>query len=165
MSNDLTDQHERLRTIVGDWATSGHVISEPPVPISGSDIYELLPGGYFLVHHVDVTVGDAAVRAIEIIGEPGPEPGTFLARSYDHEGNVEIMRLAIDDDAVFHFSGGPDIAPAAQPADTPTARVRSTLSVAPDGQSMSALWERSDDGTNWTPWMDMTFQRRSSSGG
>jgi hypothetical protein len=162
MSNDLIDQRERLRAIVGDWVTSGHVIGEPPVPISGSDVYELLPGDYFLVHHVDVTVGDVAVRAIEIIGEPGPEPGTFLARAFDHEGNVEVMRLTIDDDSVFHFSGGPHVAPAAQPADTPTARVRSTLRVAPDGQSMSALWERSDDGTSWAPWMDMTFRRRTS---
>jgi hypothetical protein len=153
-------QRERLQSIVGDWATDGHVVGDPPVPVTGSDVYELLPGGYFLVHHVDVTVGSQAVRAIEIIGEPGSRDGAFLARSFDNEGNTELMELIVDDDGVFHFSGGPEIAPAAQPANAPFARVRSTLTVAPDGNSMAALWERSEDGVNWATWMDMTFTRR-----
>ena len=40
-----------------------------------------------------------------------------------------------------------------------TGVVRSTLTVSADGQRMSARWERSDDGTVWEPWMDMTFTR------
>jgi hypothetical protein len=159
-NDDLDRQHERLWGIVGEWATSGHVVGDPPVPVSGSDVYEVLPGGYFLVHHVDVTVGSEAVRAIEIIGEPSSQDGAFLARSYDNQGNTEVMELTIDDEDVFHFSGGPDIAPTAQPANAPTARVRSTLTVASDGDSMTALWERSEDGVNWELWMDMTFIRR-----
>jgi hypothetical protein len=27
---------------------------------------------------------------------------------------------------------------------------------------MTALWERSEDGVNWEPWMHMTFTRRPS---
>ncbi|MET0801532.1 MAG: hypothetical protein ABWZ53_10230 [Actinomycetota bacterium] len=69
------------------------------------------------------------------------------------------MELTVDDEGVFHFSGGPEIARAAQPANASTARVRSTLTVSSDGDSMTALWERSDDDVNWTPWMDMTFTR------
>jgi hypothetical protein len=147
----------RLGSVAGRWQTSGHVIGEPPIPVAGSDIYELFPGGHFLVHHVDVTVGDQAVRAIEIIGEPDGRGG-YLARSFDSEGNVEVMVLSIDDDGVFHFAGGGDIAAAARPPSLPTAHVRSTLRVAPDNQSMTARWERSDDGTNWHPWMDITFR-------
>jgi hypothetical protein len=70
------------------------------------------------------------------------------------------MELTIDDDGVFHFSGGPDIAPTAQPSHASTARVKSTLAVASDGDSMTALWERSEDGVRWEPWMNMTFTRR-----
>jgi hypothetical protein len=97
-----------------------------------------LPGGHFLVHHVDVTVGAQSVRAIEIMGEPDGEGG-YLAR--------------------FYFTGGREIAPAAQSDDTPTARVRSTLTVASDRASMTARWERSEDGTTWQPWMDIAFAR------
>ncbi len=127
--------------------------------MKGSDTYEVLPGGYFLVHHVDVTVGDQEVRAIEVIGEPAPDVGGFLARSFDDQGNAEVMRVTVDDEGVFHFTGGPEIASAAQPADTTTARVRSTLRVAPDRRSMTALWERSEDGHSWEPWMNITFTR------
>lgn len=58
-----------------------------------------------------------------------------------------------------HFAGGADIAPTAQSTDPPTARVRSTLTVGGDRQSMTAFWERSDDGINWHPWMDISFTR------
>ncbi|HYV01508.1 MAG TPA: hypothetical protein VEM93_04110 [Actinomycetota bacterium] len=144
--------------MAGNWRTSGHVIGEPKVPVIGTDVYEVLPGGHFLVHHVDVTVGDRPVRAIEIIGEPDGTGG-YLARSFDSDGNAETMRLTIDDDGVFHFTGGGDIAPAAQPQDLPTAGVRSTLTIAHDRRSMRALWERSDDGATWHHWMDVSFTR------
>jgi hypothetical protein len=32
--------------------------------------------------------------------------------------------------------------------------------VGPDGDSLTALWERSGDGVSWEQWMDMKFERR-----
>jgi Protein of unknown function (DUF1579) len=160
MHDNPDQEHERLRSIAGEWATDGHVVGDPPVPVKGTDTYEVLAGGYFLVHHVDVTVGYEEVQAIEVIGEPASEGGGFLARSFDNQGNAEVMRVTVDDEGVFHFAGGPEIAAAAQPADATTARVRSTLSVASDRRSMTALWERSEDGHSWEPWMNITFTRR-----
>ena len=131
---------------------------DPPIPVVGPDIYEVLAGGYFVVHHVDVTVGEQRVRAIEIIGE-SDAAGSFLARSFDSEGNAEQMHVTIDDSGVFHFAGEADIASAAKPSDTSTAQVRSTLTIAEDRRSMTALWERSGDGMSWHPWMDISFTR------
>jgi hypothetical protein len=148
-----------LQTIAGRWQTSGHVIGEPQIPVVGTDTYDVLPGGYFLVHHVDVTVGEHPVRAIEIIGEPDAMSGGFLARSFDSDGNAELMRVTIDEAGVFHFTGGREVARSAQPTDTATALVRSTLTLGEDGKSMTALWERSEDGVNWQPWMDISFTR------
>lgn len=147
----------QLHAIAGRWATEGTVVGDSPIRVTGSDIYDVLPGGHFLVHHVDVTVGDQPVQAIEIIGELDPDSDAFLARSFDNEGNAELMRVTVDDHGVFHFTGGAEIAKTAQPGDAPTARVRSTLRVAEDGQSMAALWERSEDGETWQTWMDMHF--------
>jgi hypothetical protein len=151
---------ERLHAIAGRWDTSGHVVGEPRLPVVGTDIYEVLAGGYFVVHHVDVTVGEQPVRAIEVIGEPDAAGGGYLARSFDSEGDAELMRVTIDENGVLHFAGGPDIAPAAQPTAASTARVRSTLALAEDRRTMTALWERSEDGINWLPWMDISFTRR-----
>lgn len=149
----------RLHAIAGRWDTSGYVVGVPRIPIVGTDIYEVFAGGYFLVHRVDVMVGEHPVRAIEIIGEPD-RAGGFVARSFDDDGNVELMHLAIDDSGVFHFGGGPEIASAARPANSPPEHVRSTLTVAEDRGSMTALWERSEDGSSWHPWMDISFRRR-----
>lgn len=160
MHDDSDRGQERLWAIAGEWATDGHVVGDPPVPVTGTDTYEVLAGGYFLVHHVDVTVGEQQVRAIEVIGEPAGEGDGFLARSYDDQGNAEVMRVTVDDEGAFHFEGGPEIAAAAQPADATTAQVRSTLRMTPDRGSMTALWERSGDGHTCTPWMNITFTRR-----
>ena len=158
-----SDSPEGLAAIVGRWRTEGHVVSEPRVPVTGTDIYDLLPGGHFLVHYVDVRVGDKLVKAIEIIGEPHTEgePGTMLARSYDIDGATEVMRVRIDSSGTWHFSGGPEVSPAARrdAATSGTAAVRSTLRVADDGSTMSAFWERTDDGTTWLPWMEIAFTR------
>ena len=148
-----------LSPVVGRWRTEGTVVGEEPVPVAGSDVYEFGPGGHVLVHHVDVHVGATPVRALEIIGEPDGD--AMLARSYDDTGDVTLMRLHIDDDGVWHFSGGGDVAPAAQvDPDVPApAAVRSTLRIAPDGRTMTALWERAEDGVTWRTWMDMRFTR------
>ena len=35
----------RLSAIAGRWTTSGHVTGDPPVPVLGTDVYEVLAGG------------------------------------------------------------------------------------------------------------------------
>src|SRR5262245_57011813 len=117
------------------------------------------PGGHFLVHHVDVTIGEQTVRAIEVIGESDPEANAYPTRSFDSAGNFEVMRLRIGDDGAFRFSGSGGVARAAQPGDAQTVHVRSTLTVSDDRASMKAFWERSDDGIDWEPWMDIRFAR------
>jgi hypothetical protein len=155
----MPPSHERLHAIAGRWATNGHVVGDPSLPVRGFDTYEVLAGGYFLVHHVDVTVGNQPVQAIEIIGERDPDSDGFLARSFDNSGKCEVMRVTLDDAGVFRFAGGPDVATAARPVGAATARVRSTLAPASDGSSMTALWERSADGHTWEPWMRIAFTR------
>ncbi len=50
-------EHKRLDALVGKWKSDGRTIAggdEPVIKISGTDAYEWLPGGFFLLHHVDV---------------------------------------------------------------------------------------------------------------
>ena len=90
----MPKSHERLHVIAGRWATDGHVVGDPSLPVKGFDTYDVLAGGYFLVHHVEVTVGDQPVQAIEVIGERDPDSDGFLARSFDNSGNCEVMRVS-----------------------------------------------------------------------
>jgi hypothetical protein len=154
-----TSPHSRrLSTLVGRWRSEGFLVADPDVRIRGTDAYELLPGGHFLVHHVDVVVGDRPVVAIEIIGEYDEASDSFAARSYDNDGNVTVMQARDEEAGVWHFLGGADIAPAAQRGAEPPGAVRSTLTIDPDGLRMHADWELADEPGEWRPWMDMTFK-------
>jgi hypothetical protein len=153
-------QFQRLGALVGRWRSEDHIVGEVPASITGTDVYEWLAGGFLLVHHVDVVIGDQQVRALELIGEYDPATDAFTARAYDNLGNVTIMRARVDGQGVWRFTGGGDVAPVARPAAADAGgAVRSTLTVSPDRAGMTARWERSDDGASWKPWMDMTFTR------
>jgi hypothetical protein len=149
----------RLGALVGRWRSEGHIVGEVPIPITGTDIYEWLPGGFFVVHHVDVMIGDQRVQAIELI-EYDPTTDTFTGRAYDNQGEVTILHARVDEHGVWTFTGGGDVAAVARPSTADASgAVRSTLRVSPDRGSMTAKWERSDDGATWQDWMDMTFTR------
>ena len=153
-------QLRRLGALVGRWRSQGHIVGDPAVPITGTDVYEWLAGGFFLDHHVEVVIGDQQVQALELIGSSDPATDAFTARAYDNLGNITIMQARVDGQGVWRFTGGGDVAPVARPAAADAGgAVRSTLTVNPDRAGMTARWERSDDGVSWQPWMDMTFTR------
>jgi hypothetical protein len=155
-------QIQRLGALVGRWRSEGHIVGDTAVPITGTDVYEWLPGGFFLVHYVDVMIGHRPVQAIELIGDYDPTTDSYTGRAYDNEGNVTLMRARVDEHGAWTFTGGGDVASAARPAAADASgSVRSTLEVAPDGRGMRALWERCDDGLTWQQWMDMAFTRMS----
>jgi Protein of unknown function (DUF1579) len=151
---------QRLGALVGRWRSEGYIVGEVPIPITGTDIYEWLAGGFFLVHHVDVVIGEQPVQAIELIGEYDPTTDSFTGRAYDNQGNITILRARVDEQGVWTFTGGGDVAAVARPSTADAGgAVRSTLTVSPDRGTMTAKWERCDDGATWQPWMDMTFTR------
>jgi hypothetical protein len=90
-------QTQRLGALVGRWRSEGHIVGDQPVPITGTDTYQWLPGGFFLVHHVDVVIGDQQVQAIELLGEHDPASDAFTARAYDNLGNVTVMQARVDE--------------------------------------------------------------------
>jgi hypothetical protein len=109
-------QARRLGALLGRWRSEGYIVGDPPVPITGTDTYEWLAGGFFLVHHVDVVIGQQQVQALELLGEYDPTTDSFTARAYDNQGNVTVMRARVDEQGVWRFSGGGDVAAVARPA-------------------------------------------------
>ena len=164
---DIRASTVRLGAIAGRWRTEGMVLGDEPVPVRGTDTYELLPGGFYLVHWVDVTVGDQPVRAIEIIGERVAGTDAVLARAYDDTGAMTVMQVHIGADGVWRSpaertsrrprarTAGPRRCRLGRrgrrtrlpqlmrpPRATPVARRSGSR---PTGD-MTALWERADDG-------------------
>ena len=140
---------ERLDALVGKWHTEWWARENPddePVKTSGTDIYEWLPGEFFLVHKVAARMDYGLYTVLEMIGPYDPDTQTYPTRSYDSQGNEQLMTASVDDNGVWTF------------ADKKT---RATLTVAPDRCTMSAKWERTTDGKRWTHWMDMHFTKQS----
>jgi hypothetical protein len=139
----------QLGMLVGRWRSNGHIVADPSIGIRGTDTYVLFPGCHCLVHYVDVMVGETPVQAIELI-TPDPDEPNFSARAYDNAGMITVMQARVDQNEVWTFTGGPEVAAAAQPdTASPTGAVRSTLIVGHDRRGMHADWERTDDGSSY----------------
>jgi hypothetical protein len=132
-------EHRMLDPFVGRWRTRGQVratADAPAVEIEGTDSYEWLPGGWFLLHRVDVRIGGAPARGLEVIGWDAAA-GSYFMHSYDDHGNTGTMRMSVAD-GVWRFVGDAE---------------RFTGGFT-DRDTLSGHWERRD-GAEWIPWMDI----------
>jgi hypothetical protein len=147
----LGPEHQRLSVFLGNWRTEGQTVADrgaPSLPIRSSDEYEWLPGGFFLVHFWDGQVGDADVHGIEIIGYDVTR-GAYRTHFFDSDGHSGSEDLTVRD-RTWTWVGRQVMG---------SAWHRCTSVVSEDGHSMQATHERSQDGTSWTPWMEVTLRR------
>ena len=137
-----------LAPLIGTWRTEGDLLGDDGVTVAakveGSDAYEWL--GPFVVHRVDVLIGDRRTRALEIFEPYDPARRGFPTRAYDDRGGVETSAATVDGDGQWTFRA---------------ATAHAVLRVAADGRSMRAHWVvREADGRE-RPWMELRFSRRS----
>lgn len=140
-------ENKRLNVFVGKWNTKGKTIARPDSPaieICGTDAYEWLPGRFFLIHRVDVRMGEEKVDTIEIIGSYDASSKTFPMRSFDHLGNNGLMHASLSKDGVWTLTGK---------------SMRATLVVSVDGNMMTAKWEKMSDSSEWKHWMDLMLTK------
>ena len=137
-------EHARLTPFVGRWTTSGQVLASDSIPaleIAGIDEYEWMPGGFFLLHRVDVRIGGERVQALEIIGRDA-ERGKYFMRSFDSQGGTAAMHASVRD-GTWTFAGDAE---------------RFTGSFSDGGEMLSGRWERREGG-QWLPWMDVRLTK------
>jgi hypothetical protein len=153
MATDPHPQTARLEAIIGMWRTEGEVLGEDGETVlqtfSGSDAYDWL-GRFFVIHRVDVRMGEDQVENLEMIGPYDGERGGFLTAVYDGaSGEVERSIATVDDAGVWTFRAGAG-----------ASRGQATLRIDGDGEHMHAAWSRTeDDGASWRPWMRVTLTR------
>jgi len=136
---------KHLKPFVGKWNTVGEIQASPYGPagkIIGTDTYEWLPGGFFLVHRVDVHMGDQTNESIEIIGYDASTK-TYPMHSFDSQGNHLVMQAGVVGDQ-WTFTGG---------------SMRFTGTFSEDGKSISGKWEYLEDNSKWHHWMDVRLTK------
>lgn len=144
-------EHAALAPFVGRWSTSGQVLpsgSAPALELTGTDEYEWVPGGFFLLHRVDVRIGGEPAQALEIIGWDAAR-GTYFMRSFDNQGNAGEMQASVGGDGRWRFTGDAE---------------RFTGAFSDGGGTLSGRWERRE-GDEWLPWMDIHLTKDGRSGG
>ena len=145
MDKTTLKEHIKLGIFVGEWETSGSVFAtetSQAVAISGTDVYEWLPGGFFLLHRVKATMGNVGTESTEIIGWNAKEQ-LFLVRSFDAFGNCEEYLM--------------DLCSGFLSFRSTELRFRGAFSE--DKQELSGIWEK-DDGVGWYPQMETRLIRR-----
>jgi hypothetical protein len=87
-----------LNRFAGNWDTTGTLITKSgTVNIAGTDHYAWLPGGHFLMHTVDVMMGEDRKQSVEIIGFDTLS-GTYPMHFYDDAGESGVMHGGFDED-------------------------------------------------------------------
>jgi hypothetical protein len=135
-----------LEPFVGIWDTTGTIMGpdgKPAGELKATDTYEWFAGRFFLIHHVDGHMGDAEVKALEVIGA-GPKGTACIARSYDNAGQSEEYEVALRGSQ--------------WTIDGKTQRFRGQLTE--DGRILEGQWDLSEDGSTWRPWMRIRLRKR-----
>jgi hypothetical protein len=135
-----------LNFLIGKWHTQGEILqaaSGSSKNIRGMDTYEWVSGGLFILHRVDVFMGDEKAEAVEIIGYDKSRKSYFM-KSFDNQGASMTMYAVLEKRGVLKFGDN---------------KMRSVLKAKKDGSSMSAKWELSGNGKTWKPWMNLQFDK------
>jgi hypothetical protein len=133
----------QLNRFAGRWHTEGTMLmpDQDPVEFYGTDTYKWLPGGFFMLHEVDVLINGVKVQNVEIIGFD-PDSGKYPMHYYDNEGESGITHGWIDVDA-WSIDG---------------AGIRFRGSFSEDDRVLSGVWEQLT-GEHWQRWMDIRLSK------
>ncbi len=91
-------EHKRLEVFIGRWINEGHTVGSPEAPsvqITTSDVYEWMPGGFFVLHTAYGRFGNFDVGGTEILGYD-PATKKYSSRFYDSGGNIQEAELTVD---------------------------------------------------------------------
>ena len=138
-------EHRLLDVFIGKWINEGHTKASagaPAVKILTSDVYEWMPGGFFVLHTAYGRVGNLDVGGTEIIGYDAASK-KYRTYFFDGQGNVTTEEL-IPHGHTWTWKGE---------------RTRCTAVFVDDGKTQTAHHERLDDSGKWVPAMDVTLTK------
>ena len=133
--------------LVGKWNCEGRIIESedgPSIPISGVEAYAWVQGGKYLEHRVSVMMGEAQVEVVELIGNSEEFSDTYPVYVMENGEMTVVMQARLNDGRLTLFSDN----------------MRAAFVLSEDERSMSAYWERSDNGKEWVPWMELNFLKQ-----
>jgi Protein of unknown function (DUF1579) len=147
---------KRLEPLLGTWTTQNHTqdtVYGPGVPVTSTETFRWLDGGYFLVQEYETTFGEEPTqRGVVYWGYDAEEGrfrlfffsnnGPFTEEGSRYEGKVADGRLTFVGPARYQYE----------------LDEHGKIKTNPDGTISVAWWVRDEQG-EWKPWMDNTFRK------
>jgi hypothetical protein len=144
-------EQRELGVFLGRWHTTGEVAATASIPaarVDSIDTYEWYPGEHFLIHHADSNVGDDNIKSLEVIGfDPGQQ--RYFASFFDSTGGSGVEELRRSGNT-WTWRGSNVMG---------VKEHRCIAVVSADRMTIRARHEKSDDGKNWTLWIDVTLAK------
>jgi Protein of unknown function (DUF1579) len=138
-------EHQRLEVFLGKWINEGSTVASADVPsvkILTSDVYEWMPGGFFVLHTAYGRIGDSDVGGVEIIGYDAANK-TYRTHFFDSQGHISSQELT-EDLGVWKWRGE---------------STRCTTFFTDQGKTQTAHHERVDEQGNWVTSMEVTLTK------
>lgn len=135
------EAYQLLEKFVGSWHTEGLISSlngSPEITIKGTDTYEWILDGYFLLHRADVIIGVDKNQTHEIIGYDDIN-NHYTMQYYNSMGNSGAMIATVNGNS-WTFTGD-------------KLRFRGGFNEHED--VFSGVWEQFNDLENWVHFMDI----------
>ena len=140
------NQIDKLNFLIGNWHTQGEIligVSDSSKKIRGMDTYEWISGGFFILHRVDVFMGNERTEVMEIIGYDESRKSYFM-KSFDNRGESLTMYAVLKKPGVLKFGNK---------------TMQSILTANKNGNSMVAKWELAENGKTWKHWMNIKLNK------
>jgi hypothetical protein len=138
-------EHKRLEVFIGKWINEGFTIASPGSPsvkIATSDVYEWMPGGFFVLHTAYGRIGNMDVGGTEILGYD-QATRKYFTRFYDSRGNIHEGDLTVEGGTWTWKGDGTGC----------------TAEFTENGKIQTAHHVRLDENRNWVPAMEVVLTK------
>jgi hypothetical protein len=139
--------HKSLDALVGEWSVEiSNISSMPDSPVvRGRVRFEWLEGAAFVIMHSDIEHGDFP-HSVAVIGSDDSAE-TYSMLYFDSRGVSRIYGVSLEGGVWKIWR------------DSQNFSQRFTGTFSDDGNTITARWEKSRDGSGWEHDMDLTYRR------
>lgn len=131
---------EKWQAFIGTWKTEGETTTGDK--ITGFDSYEWFPGNFFVIHKVDVKMGEEHIQGMEIISYDATT-GKYPMQYYNNKGDTSLSQ-ATENNGKWNITGEKE---------------RLAFSITENGNVIAGTWEGSEDGKTWAPIMNIKLTK------
>ncbi|MBC7371692.1 MAG: DUF1579 family protein [Bdellovibrionaceae bacterium] len=142
---DPVQELQRLNAFIGTWHGQG--ISRDPktqkmIAMKSVETFKWVPGGHFIEHRWDWSMGSDKFRGLEVIGY-NADQSNFFANLYDDQGHFVTYKV-IEHGGIWTYTGE---------------KQRALLEVSSDGRTIRDRWESTENQIDWIPLCDVIWTR------